>query len=61
MEKLPTISKLFKYTKNNQCMPLPNQLNMPWFSLDHIKEVFILSGSEKTGHDFIEKAAGNGC
>ena len=38
VEKLPTISKLFKYTKNNQCMPLPNQFNMPkTFQNDHYK------------------------
>ena len=24
---------------------LPNQLNMDWFSIDHVKEVFILSGN----------------
>ena len=36
--------------KKNQCMPLPNQLNIPWFLLDHVKEVFILLGSEKTGN-----------
>ena len=57
VESLPTCAGTVNYFKiiyiykkeSMHSIPptLPNQLNMDWFSIDHVKEVFILSGPEK--------------